>query len=519
MYLVKQADGSFELTVPLPEDKGKLLYKYVVDGEWKVSSSERKTTDENGIENNVLEKGDLVSIKDAGIRIPEAGGLPVVASTTNEVPKDGVKAAVMPQSEQKQASIAGEPGIVIPQNAEAISAFSQTEGEKANFEGLSAEEKKKQKKKVKRNQYKAKKKKKGTAVGAASSGGQNSGTETTEGGADTEVSQTPEPEYPETSTAGVVPVTAVAVDSDKAEPVDTKLADEKLTNKDEGENVEEKSDKSHVAEAGAATTAAAAAAASGVAAAYTSDIPDGAAKDSEGVTKDEKIEPTNVASGELDEPKDSVAEAFDSDVKPQEVAETSTPEVVDAGITKTLDPKAGSVEKDADVQGSTLASDVAEDSKAPKTDAAVSDAKETSQNAAPEVNGDEEIIVAQGVHDKSEVEAALRSEEGDITVEEIQPDKVELNKFSNIAEAKDESTAGASDAAKETETSKASEPPKATEGGKTTEGAPKQSNAATSATSATSTPQKKEAKPSASSEESDKKKKKGFFSKLKKLFK
>ncbi|CCE88445.1 Piso0_001950 [Millerozyma farinosa CBS 7064] len=423
----------------------------------------------------------------------------------------------MPQSEQKQASIAGEPGIVIPQNPEAISALSQTEGgEKANFEGLSPEEKKKQKKKVKRNQYKAKKKKKGTAAGAASSGGQNSGTETTEGGADTEVSQTPEPEYPETSTAGVVPVTTVAVDSEKAEAVDTQLADEKLTNKDEGENVEEKTDKSHVAEAGAASTAAAAAAASGVAAAYTSEIPDGAAKDSEGVTKDEKIEPTDVAGGELEEPKDSVAKAFDSEVKPQEVAETSTPEVADAGITKTLDPKAGSVEKDTEVQGSTLASDVPEESKTPKTDAAVPDAKETSQNAASEVNGDEEIIVAQGVHDKSEVEAALRSQEGDITVEEIQPDKVELNNLSNNAEAKDESTAGASEVAKETETSKASESPKTTEGGKATEGAPKSSNAATSATS---TPQKKEAKPSATSEETDKKKKKGFFSKLKKLFK
>ncbi|CCE82236.1 Piso0_001950 [Millerozyma farinosa CBS 7064] len=410
----------------------------------------------------------------------------------------------MPQSEQKQASIAGEPGIAIPQNPEAISAFSQIEGEKANFEGLSPEEKKKQKKKVKRNQYKAKKKKKGTSAGAAaSSGGQNSGTETTEGGADTEVSQTPEPDYPETSTAGIVPVTAVAIDSEKAEPVATQPADEKLNSKDDEENAEENPDNSHVTEAGVATTAAAAAAATGVATAYTSEIPDGAAEGSKDATKGEKIEPSNVASGELDEP--------------QVVAKTSTPEVAAVGVTKTLDPKAGSVEKDAEVQGSALASGVPEDSQAlPKTEAAMSDAKDASQNGASEVKGDEEIIVAQGVHNKSEVEAALRSQEGDITVEEIQPDKVELNNSSNNAEAKDESAEDATEAAKETETSKATESPKATEGAKTTEGASKQSNAATSAIS---TPRKKEAKPSAIPEESDKKKKKGFFSKLKKLFK
>lgn len=169
--MVKQANGSFELTVPLPSATGKILYKYVVDGEWKLSSDDRIEKDESGIENNVLEEHDLKTAS-KGSAIPEAGGLAYTPAATGEA-----KATVMPTSEPHHASVAGEPGIHIPKDPEALAAFGtvrDVDAKALNEPELTAEERKKQKKKVKRSQYKAKKKKR--AAGAANGEGTTEGT-------------------------------------------------------------------------------------------------------------------------------------------------------------------------------------------------------------------------------------------------------------------------------------------------------------------------------------------------------
>lgn len=160
MPLVKQSDGSFELTVPLGKDE-KFLYKYVVDGEWLVNKSEKLGHDDSGIENNILEAKDLVSAKGASSKIPEAGGLAVASGTA----ASDLKTTVLPSSEGQQTTL-GEPGIHIPKDPEALKAFEtvrdvdpKTLNEaEAAAPALTPEEKKKQKKKLKRSQYKAKKK-------------------------------------------------------------------------------------------------------------------------------------------------------------------------------------------------------------------------------------------------------------------------------------------------------------------------------------------------------------------------
>lgn len=159
MPLVKQSDGSYELTVPLAKDE-KILYKYVVDGEWLVNKSEKLGHDDSGIENNILDAKDLVSTKSTGSKIPEAGGLAVGAGAASDV-----KTTVMPSTEGQQSTL-GEPGIFVPKDPEALKAFEEVRDvdpktlnePEAETPVLSAEEKKKQKKKLKRSQYKAKKK-------------------------------------------------------------------------------------------------------------------------------------------------------------------------------------------------------------------------------------------------------------------------------------------------------------------------------------------------------------------------
>lgn len=246
LFLVKQSDGSFELTVPLPILDDRILYKYIVDGEWQTSATEKVVADESGIENNYLSSKDLVVSKSSGTRIPESGGLFVAggnskkgdvnttvlpstegkqatiagepgiqipqdkdslaAFTKFEKPEDkDVKTAVLPSSEGQHATIAGEPGIQVPQDKESLAAFTKfenTEKSEPSTEGLTAEERKKQKKKVKRTQYKAKKKKKAAeaaAFGAAGataaglSGASNDaqeGSEVTEGTEGNEITTT-----------------------------------------------------------------------------------------------------------------------------------------------------------------------------------------------------------------------------------------------------------------------------------------------------------------------------------------
>lgn len=201
--MVKQVDGSFELTVPLPADT-KVFYKYVVDGEWLTNSSQKVGNDESGIENNILESDDFAATSATGSKIPEAGGLAVasgVAATgAAAASSDKVKTTVMPHVEQKQTTL-GEPGIFVPKDPEALAAFETVrdvdpktlnEPEAATKE-LTPEEKKKQKKKLKRSQYKAKKKLQ--KLGAA-------GVSTAE--STTEAEATPEPETLDPAVVGAI---------------------------------------------------------------------------------------------------------------------------------------------------------------------------------------------------------------------------------------------------------------------------------------------------------------------------
>ncbi|KAM9896978.1 hypothetical protein OXX79_007176 [Metschnikowia pulcherrima] len=158
--LVKQTDGSFELTVPFPKDT-EVLYKYVVDGEWLVNPAQSVGTDSNGIENNVLTSDELVTAE-RQIQIPEAGGLAVIPGSLNTT--------VMPSTEGQQTTL-GEPGIFIPKDKDSLAAFATYEDTNRDLNNdstksettapaatLTPEERKKQKKKLKRTKYKLNKK-------------------------------------------------------------------------------------------------------------------------------------------------------------------------------------------------------------------------------------------------------------------------------------------------------------------------------------------------------------------------
>ena len=179
------------MEIPLTGETDDIVYKYVVDGEWKVNPDELTTKDESGNENNIIAKEQLHELTTIpGAFIPESGL--VAATSTNPVPKEGeLNTTVLPKEDPHHASVAGEPGVFVPKDKETLSAFETfedtdakalnenvTEIGTANTNGneqstipapatgvlvegsqLTPEERKKQKKKIKRSQYKAKKKK------------------------------------------------------------------------------------------------------------------------------------------------------------------------------------------------------------------------------------------------------------------------------------------------------------------------------------------------------------------------
>ncbi|ODV87456.1 carbohydrate-binding module family 48 protein [[Candida] arabinofermentans NRRL YB-2248] len=129
--LVKQTDGSFELTIPFDSKIDKIYFKYVIDGEWQTTDKFKEESDESGNKNNVLYAADLVSATaTTSSKIPEAGGLAVpVTTTTTTTPapveeETPLKTTVMPSTEGQQVTL-GEPGIVIPSNPHEIEAFTQ----------------------------------------------------------------------------------------------------------------------------------------------------------------------------------------------------------------------------------------------------------------------------------------------------------------------------------------------------------------------------------------------------------
>ncbi|KAK6205102.1 regulation of G-protein function [Scheffersomyces amazonensis] len=383
--LVKETDGSFSLTVPLPKSSEPILYKYVVDGEWLVSSTQRISKDESGNENNVLEESDLVEAKSSGSAIPEAGGL--VAATgvgaaavaAAATPKDDVKTTVLPSTEGIQTTL-GEPGIHVPKDPEALAAFEQVrdvDPKTLNEPELTAEEKKKQKKKVKRSQYKAKKKKKATATDGTTVEGSTEG-ETTE-------EQTPEPTTKEeeevaAGTAGVAAVgagaAAVAVASEKETAPEA--------------------------------------------------VPETKEVVSEPVVPEDAPEP-------VPETKEVAPEVV-PEVIPEAVPETKevvpepvVPEVKEATeeAPKTLDPKS-----DAPVETPAVSNGEAAVEKEVDASPLVKSPKK-----AKNYESDEEIVIAQGTVDKDAITAAVVAQEGDVTLEEMnltEAEKAKLTEEANI---------------------------------------------------------------------------------------
>lgn len=184
MPLVKQANGSFELTVPLSTSEP-VLYKYVVDGDWLVNQSQAIARDGSGIENNSWDPSEYVTATSAESKIPEAGGLPVAVAAAQaavesaspdvkESASSDLKTTVMPSTEAQQTTL-GEPGIFVPKDVEALAAFEtvrdvdpKTLNEPEEIAPvLTPEEKKKQKKKLKRTQYKARKKQQKSSASAS----------------------------------------------------------------------------------------------------------------------------------------------------------------------------------------------------------------------------------------------------------------------------------------------------------------------------------------------------------------
>lgn len=244
--LVKQADGSFELNVPL-DRSSEVLYKYVVDGDWTTSKDQKTTSDSSGHTNNVLEPVKAKDYKGTTSRIPEAGGIGAAvaqgssATASSHAGDKDLKTTVLPSSEGKQTTL-GEPGIFVPQakDTEALAAFENVrnvdpktlnepkDDEKFTKE-LTPEEKKKQKKKLKKTQYKLRKKQQkqaaggaavgaagGAAAGGAAAGGAaagSAGSKATTGedndqdndqSEDSEYEKSPEPEAVEATVTGTI---------------------------------------------------------------------------------------------------------------------------------------------------------------------------------------------------------------------------------------------------------------------------------------------------------------------------
>lgn len=207
--LVKQSDGSFEITVPL--EPKETLFKYVVDGEWLTNQNQKIKKSDGYIENNYLSPEDFHTASN-GSRIPEAGGL--VASAA-----PGLTTTVMPTSEGQQQTL-GEPGIFIPKDQDTLAAFEKVED--VDSRNLSAAEKKVQKKKLKKIQYKARRKQKAAAekLGVAGVGSESSASSEPELAASQPLKQIPSDTLdPAVKAAGVAGVGAQSPNHESVVPV------------------------------------------------------------------------------------------------------------------------------------------------------------------------------------------------------------------------------------------------------------------------------------------------------------
>lgn len=514
LYLVKQVDGLFELVVPLPPLDGPLLYKYVVDGDWVVNRNEKIGTDASGIENNVLHKSDLVSVSSSGVKIPESGGLLVTPATAAS---GDVKTTVMPQEELLQPSVSGEAGIHIPTDPKALAAFEtvrDVDPKTLNEPELTPEEKKKQKKKVKRSEYKKKKK----ALKASANG--------TAVSEDT-LEHSPEPEAVAAAVAAInTPVDTI---EKNARPEAHSAVEEKtlVPGTTEAETLAaapvepaaENHDEAHNGTVATGLGAAALVGGAGLAASdavHHTEAPktldpaahiDDQAPASASVTATEPVvspvtqekphvaeaipEPTVEAepvSKSTEEAHAPVDIAKESPVEPAPVAAAVVPAVAVATGSESLSepvPETVPHTSEAAPQHAAEVSDVKADDAAPAVVAAPLEKEVDAAPVKPKYEEDE-IIIAQGGANATNIEELVAAQHGDVTVEEIKPTDSEaqrLTKEANLA------TQGAKDA-----------PNTAATGTKT---APAAKPSATKTTPSTT----------------GKKEKKGFLSKLKKIFK
>ncbi|VEU21775.1 DEKNAAC102241 [Brettanomyces naardenensis] len=140
--LVEQPDGSFEATFPVPSTEEKIQFKFVIDDDkWLISDDYKTETDVGGNVNNVIYQSDLkAAAAKSSAFIPESGGLPVpvFAKKTLDPGSSNFTPAVEPRTpkepnpetedvnqSQATAAVVKGPGIVIPENPEAISAFTE----------------------------------------------------------------------------------------------------------------------------------------------------------------------------------------------------------------------------------------------------------------------------------------------------------------------------------------------------------------------------------------------------------
>ena len=420
MPLVKQADGSFELSVPFTLTKEKLLYKYVVDGEWLVSKTHHITNDDAGNENNYISKDELTTTSSSA-KIPEAGGL--AAAVVGSKAVNDVKTTVMPteETEHTKQKTLGEPGIFVPKDQEQLKAFEtvrDVDPKTLNEPALTPEEKKKLKKKVKRTQYKAKKK----AQNNAESSSSNNTPEPEKSAADksvaeaaaaTAIAKGPETieneavpdaktELP-TETKDVVPETKDVVPETRDVEPETKENEPETDTKDKSEEA-----------VGVAAVAGAVAGAAGVAGVATlgKDAEANADTIAPAITDSAAVVP---ATEESVDPIDASAPINEAQPKP--VVESVSE------VTKTLDPKVGQEESEI--------------SAVPVT-APVKDAVEKAE-------AEEEIVIAQGDVTQKQVADEIHAQEGkDVTVEEFKPSEEEAKKLKEEAAASTGTPAAAS---------------------------------------------------------------------------
>ncbi|KAK7208399.1 hypothetical protein BZA70DRAFT_273640 [Myxozyma melibiosi] len=126
--LVKETDGSWTVSVPLPKEK--ITYKFVVDDQWLVDPNAKIERDSSGVENNVIDESDVSALSSSSGVIPESG-IPIAAAAAAPAPAP-TATADSSSSEATPAAPAADketfttedhinalnaaPGIVIPSN-------------------------------------------------------------------------------------------------------------------------------------------------------------------------------------------------------------------------------------------------------------------------------------------------------------------------------------------------------------------------------------------------------------------